>query len=331
MRRDQFEIGLEREYALYAWTDDGTVAYLLANDRLLAGFAAHVAADVDRHRDWQRMREDGWRLAPEYSRCLVEISSPPQPRSGWLELLAGFELVEGWLARAAELLEERSRFDRIACTAEYSLRTDRFVSWDGACVTELAELLLDPADENRLLGSPHDVPACLVGSAPELGYAGFTSTNATVHPPMPGPAEGDLADHAEVLAAYFWRVLYEVRAIDVSAPQRHALLREGRFPVAPDPELSVRDALIRWGDPRTARLLDTLSPAISAPEAVSQFRELFGQLPSSSFTSVDFHAYSCRPRVVENTMLFELRCLHSGLPLACLAPLLDVAASLTSR
>lgn len=331
MRRDQFEIGLEREYALHAWTDDGTLAYLLANDRLLATFDAHVEADVERARRWQRMRADGWRLAPEYSRCLVEISSPPQPRSGWLGLLAGFALLEGWLARAAELLGERSRFERIACTAEYSLRTDRFVSWDGACVTELAELLLDPADENRLLGSPDDVPSCLVGSAAELGYAGFTSTNATVHPPMPGAAEGDLAEHAERLAGYFWRVLSAARQIDASVPQRHELLRAGRFPVAPDPDRTVRDALIRWGEPGTARLLDTLSPAIASGEAVSRFRELFGQSPSSSFTAVDFHAYSCRPRVVENTMLFELRCFHSGLPLTCLAPLLDAAATLPTR
>jgi hypothetical protein len=38
-----------------------------------------------------------------------------------------------------------------------------------------------------------------------------------------------------------------------------------------------------------------------------------------------YRGYSCRPRVVENTMLFELRCFHSGLPLAHLAPLLDLA------
>ncbi|MBL0220344.1 MAG: hypothetical protein IPQ07_41555 [Myxococcales bacterium] len=323
MRRDQLEIGLEREYALHAWTA-GTVAYLLANDRLLASFHAHVAADVERHQRWQRMQDDGWRLAPEYSRCLVEISSPPYPRGGWLELLAGFTLLESWLARAAALLTEGSRFDRIECTAEYSLRTDRFVSWEGVFVTEFTELLLDPADENALLGSPNDLPACLVGSAAALGYAGFTSTNATVHPPMRGPADRDLADDAEPLADYFWRLLHVARALEVATPQRHALLREGRLPVAPDPELSIRDALIRWGDPSTARLLDTVSPAPSPAEGVTRFRDLFGQPPSSSFTSEGFHAYSCRPRVVENTMLFELRCFHSGLPLANLAPLLEV-------
>ena len=306
MLRDQLEIGLEREYALYAWTA-GTVAYLLANDRLLASFHAHVDADADRQRRWQEMRDAGWRLAPEYSRCLVEIASPPYPRSGWLDLLAGFALLEDWLARAADRLE--SRFDRIECTAEYSLRTDRFVSWEGEHVTDFAELLLDGSHENWLLGSPHDLPACLAGSAAELAYAGFTSTNATVHPPMPGP---DL--ETELLADYFWRLLYAARQIEVSAPQRHAFLREGRIAVAPDPELSIRDALIRWGDPDTARLLDTLSPAPGS-DGLARF---------GAFTSERFHAYSCRPRVVENTMLFELRCFHSGLPLANLAPLLDV-------
>jgi hypothetical protein len=301
VRRDQLEIGLEREYALYAWTD-GAVAYLLANDRLLASFE-EIA-------DWRRMRDAGWRLAPEYSRCLVEISSPPVTRGDWPELLAGFELLEGWLARAAERLA--SRFDRIECTAAYSWRTDRFVTWDGARVTSFAELLLDPDDDNALLGSPSDVPACL--GAAELAYAGFTSTNATLHPPMLGDPEP--------LADYFWRLLYAARQIEVAAPQRHPLLRDGRIPVAPDPELSIRDALIRWGDPATARLLETMSPVPG--ESLARFRELFGEPPSTSFTPGRFRAYSCRPRVVEDTMLFELRCFHSGLPLANLAPLLEV-------
>ena len=324
MRRDQLEIGLEREYALYAWTE-GAVAYLLANDRFLASFDAHVDTDVDRQHRWQQLRDAGWRLAPEYSRCLVEISSPPYPSGAWLELLAGFALLEGWLARAAEQLAAQSRFGRIECTAEYSLRTDRFVSWDGMVVTDFAQLLLDPTDDNLLLGSATDVPRCFVGSAPELGYAGFTSTNATLHPAMPGPADRDLADDAELLADYFWRSLYVARQIEVSTPQRHALLQRGRIAVAPDPELSIRDALIRWGEPHTAKLLDALSPAPDDDEGVARFRELFGQPPSGSFTSANFHAYSCRPRVVENTMLFELRCFHSGLPLANLAPLLGVA------
>jgi hypothetical protein len=325
MRRDQLEIGLEREYALYAWID-GALAYLLAGDRLLAAFHAHIADDADRRRRWQRMQTDGWRIAPEYSHCLVEIASPPVVRDGWPELLAGFACLEGWLARAATLLETQSGFDRIECTAEHSVRTDRFVSWGGAFVTTFTELLLDPTDDNWLLGSQHDVPACLVGSAPELSYAGFTSTNATVHPPM----RGDLDDNAGPLADYFWQVLHAARQIEVAAPQRHALLREGRIAVPPDPELSIRDALIRWGDPDTASLLDTLAPIASGDGAV-RFRALFGQSPSSSFSAAGCHAYSCRPRVLENTMLFELRCFHSGLPLASLAPLLDAAARLPTR
>jgi hypothetical protein len=327
VRRDQLEIGLEREYALYAWTA-GTLAYLLASERLLAMFHAHIASDEDRHRRWQRMQAEGWRIAPEYSHCLVEIASPPYPRDAWPELLAGFACLEAWLARAAEVLEAQWGAGRIVCTAEYSVRTDRFVSWGGALVTTFADLLLDPADANWLIGSPDDVPACLIGSAPELSYAGFTSTNATVHPPMPGPEDRDLAADAEPLADYFWRVLHAARQIEVASPQRHALLREGRIPVAPDPELSIRDALIRWGEPQTAALLDALAP-LAPGEGAARFRALFGQPPSSSFTAAGFHAYSCRPRVIANTMLFELRCFHSGLPLASLAPLLDAAARLT--
>ena len=172
------------------------------------------------------------------------------------------------------------------------------------------------------------MPTCLVGSSPELSYAGFTSTHATVHPPMPGPHDRDLADDAERLADYFWRVLHAARQIEAASPQRHALWRQGRIPVAPDPELSIRDALIRWGDPQTAALLDALAP-LAPGEGAARFRALFGQPPSSSFTAAGFHAYSCRPRVIANTMLFVLRCFHSGLPLARLAPLLDAAARLT--
>ncbi len=319
MRRDQLEIGLEREYALYASVDD-TLAYLLAADRLVAAVHAYVADDAHRRRRWQQLHAEGWRLAPEYSRCLVEIASPPYPREAWTELLAGFAALEAWLEHAAATLEAHARFDRVECTAAYSLRTDRFVTWDGASVTTFADLLLVPTDDNWLLGSADTVPVCLAGSAPELGYAGFTSTNATLHPPMPGPVDRDLAEHAEPLAGYFWRLLRAARQIEVSTPQDHALLRAGRIPVPPDPERSIRDALVRWGDPRTARLLETLSPT-HAP--LTRFRELFGQAPSSSFTT-DVHAYSCRPRVVDNTMLFELRCFHSGLPLSKLAPLLDL-------
>jgi hypothetical protein len=145
---------------------------------------------------------------------------------------------------------------------------------------------------------------------------------------MPGPDDRDLADDAEPLTDYFWRVLHAAREIEVASPQRHALLREGRIPVAPDPELSIRDALIRWGDPQTAALLDAPAP-LSLGEGAARFRALFGQLPTSSFMAAGFHGYSCRPRVVANTMLFELRCFHSGLPLASLAPLLDAAACLT--
>lgn len=327
MRRDQLEIGLEREYALVAWTG-GALSYLLAGERLLASFHAHIAGDEGRARRWQRMRAEGWRIAPEYSHCLVEIASPPVPRDGWSELLAGFACLEAWLARAAEGLEARSGFDRILCTAEYSVRTDRFVSWDGALVTSFADLLLDPADDNWLLGDLDDVPACFAGSSPELSYAGFTSTHATVHPPMPGPDDRELADDAGPLADTFWRVLQVARQIEVASPQRHALLREGRIPVAPDPDLSIRDALIRWADPQTAALLDSLGSRAPA-ESAARFRALFGQPPSSSFTAAGFHAYSCRPRVIANTMLFELRCFHSGLPLENLAPLLDAAARLT--
>jgi hypothetical protein len=289
VRRHELEIGLEREYALYAWSGD-TLAYLLAADRLLENF--HATAP-------------GWRVAPEYSRCLVEIASPPVTRDRWPELLAGFARFEAELARAADRLAGQSRFDRIACTAKWSVRTDRFVSWDGAVVTKFADLLLDGAHDNWLLGSPTDVPACL--SAPELLYAGLTSTHATVHAPSFDDAD------------YFWRLLSAARRIELVTPQRHALLHGGRLEVAPDPDISIRDALIRWGDPQTAALLDAL------PEHPS-FESLFGQSPSASFDAPDFHAYSCRPRVVEGTMLFELRCFHSGLPLANLAPLLDISA-----
>jgi hypothetical protein len=324
VRRDQLEIGLEREYALYAETHDGALAYLLAGDRLLALFHAHIASDADRQRRWQRMQLEGWRIAPEYSRCLVEIASPPYPRDGWPALLVGFGCLEAWLARAAEMLAAQSAFARITCTAEFSVRTDRFVTWDGASVTTFAELLLDGAHDNWLVGSPDAIPACLAASAPELSYAGFTSTHATVHPPMPGAADRDLADHAEPLADYYWHLLHAARQIEIAHAHRHALLRDGRIPVRPDPDLSIRDALIRWGDPRTAALLDALAPLTAPGEGAARFRDLFGALPSSSFAAPGFHAYSCRPRVVENTMLFELRCFHSGLPLARLAPLLAI-------
>lgn len=306
MRRDQLEVGLEREYALYAATD-GTISYLLAVERLLAFL------DAQRDARWLRMEAEGWRIAPEYSHCLVEIASPPYPRDGWPELLAGFAYLEGLLARAAAQLQAQSRFERIECTAEYSVRTDRFVTWEGARVTTLAPLLLDPQEGNWLVGSPDTIPPCLVGCSPELSYAGFTSTNVTVHPPMPD----DLAD----LADDYWHLLYIARQLDVASPQRHPILREGRIPVAPDPDRSIRDALIRWADPATATLLDELSP-LAPGEGAARFRALFGQLPSTSFTAPGFRAYSCRPRVVEDVMLFELRCFHSGLPLAKLAPLL---------
>ncbi|HEY4057153.1 MAG TPA: hypothetical protein VGM39_11120 [Kofleriaceae bacterium] len=313
MRRDQFEIGIEREYALYA-ESDGTVSYLLANDRLLAAF--HERAD-DR---WLALKGAGWRIDREYSHCLVEIASPPVTRDGWPDLLAGFALLEEWLAHAALSLQRESRFDRIECTAAYSVRTDRFVAWDGTQITAFPELLLDPTDENWLLGSPTNVPACL--SAPELLYAGFTSTNATVHPPH----RGEIADHAVALADYYWLILYAARTMDVDKPQRHPILHAGRVAVPPDPELTIRDALIRWGDPATAQLLDT----IDIGDGSARFHALFFQSPSAAFSPGDFHAYSCRPRVVANTMLFELRCFHSGLPLAALSPLLDVGARLRS-
>jgi hypothetical protein len=326
VRRDQLEVGLEREYALYASTG-GTLAYLLAGERLFASLHAHIVSDDDRHRRWQAMQAEGWRIAPEYSHCLIEIASPAYPRRGWAELLAGFARLESWLADAAATLEAHSAFDQITCTAEYSVRTDRFVTWDGVFVTTFADLVLDSAHDNWLLGSSDDVPACLVGGAPELSYAGFTSTHATVHPPMPGPDDRDLADFAEPLADYYWHVLRTARHIETTSPQCHAVLREGRVPVAPDPELSIRDALIRWGDPCTAALLDALSPPTVPGEGAARFQALFGQVPSSSFTAAGFHAYSCRPRVLDNVMLFELRCFHSGVPLASLAPLLDAASA----
>ena len=317
MRRDQLEIGLEREYAIYATIGD-TIACLLAVERLLAIFHARIASDTSRQRRWQAMKAEGWRIAPEYTHCLLEIASPPYPRDGWSELLAGYACLEAWLAEAAELLQAQSRFDRIECTPDYSVRTDRFVSWDGAFVTDFADLLINPAADNWLLGSPTDVPPCFVGSTPAILYAGFTSTNATVHPPLRG-------EITESLASYFWNALYAARQIDHASPQRHPFLRDGRVAVAPDPDVSVRDALIRWGDPPTAALLDALTPPPSVSESVARFHALFGQTPNASFTPRGFHAYSCRPRVVENTMLFELRCLHPGLPLGNLAPLLDVA------
>lgn len=267
MRRDDFEVGLEREYALYA-IDGGTVSYLLAVDRLLAIFETRS--------EWQRLKANGWRVVPEYSRCLLEIVSPPFLREGWPELLATVSHIEALLARA--LAELETRFERVELTADYSVRTDRFVTWDGVQVTRLDNLLLDPAEGNWLVGSPDSIPPCLVGCSPELLYAGFTSTNLTVHPPA---GSVDVAD-------YYARILRTARQLDSASPQRHPILREGRFPVAPDPDPSIRDALIRWGDPTNT------SPA----------------------------AYTCRTRVVEGVTLFELRCLHSGLPLARLAPLL---------
>jgi hypothetical protein len=268
--RDELEIGLEREYALYAWHGD-TVAYLLANDRLRLPDAP-----------------PGWRIAPEYSRCLVEIASPPVTRENWPALLAGFAALEAALARAAALLTKDSRFDRIECTADYSVRTDRYVTLDGAPVTTFRALLLDGAHDNWLLGTSTP-PACL-GHA-ELAYAGFTSTHATIHPQHASPD-------------YVWRLLRTAREIETRSPQRHPMLREGRTPIPPD-ERSIRDALVRWGDPATAALLDD----VPATGDVARFTAA---------------SYSCRTRLVEGTMLYEIRCFHSGLPLAELAPLLDV-------
>ncbi|MBL8625759.1 MAG: hypothetical protein JNK64_30885 [Myxococcales bacterium] len=322
MRRDRLEVGLEREYGLSAWTGD-TVAYLLAGERLLARFAAHVDADAARRDRWRLLTAAGWRLAPEYSRCLVELASPPVPRDGWAELLDGFACVEAWLADAAAALTAGSPFDRVEYTAAYSLRTDRFVTWDGAPVTALPGLLLDPTDANWLCGPPDDAPPCFAGAAPALGYAGFTSTHCTLHPPIAGR---DLDARAAALATYYWRLLGAAHALDAGAPQRHPLLRGGRIPVAPDPDRSIRDALIRWGDPATAALLAGLAADAGPP--LARFVALFGQPPGEAFAAPGFHAYSCRPRVVDATMLFELRCFHSGLPLADLAPLLDVAATL---
>lgn len=326
VRRDRFEVGLEREYGLYAWTGDA-VACLLAVDRLLARFAAHVAADAARAHRWRQLQAAGWRLAPEYARCLVELASPPVDRDGWADLLDGFAAVEGWLAAAAAALTPASGFDRIECTAAYSVRTDRFLTWDGAAITDAPALLLDPRDPETLCGPPARVPPCFVGGAPALAYAAFTSTNATVHPPM--PATGDLVAHAAPLADYYWRVLRAAHALDVATPQRHPIWRAGRVAVPPDPDRSIRDALIRWADPRTAALLDELA-APPRGDGLARFVALFGQAPSDQFAAPGFRAYSCRPRVVDATMLFELRCFHSGLPLAALTPLLDVAATLTA-
>lgn len=266
--RDALEIGLEREYALYAWQND-TVAYLLANDR----FPLPATPP-------------GWRIAPEYSRCLLEIASPPVTRDAWPALLATFTALEAALARAADVLARSSPFDRIECTAAYSVRTDRYITWDGAPVTTFRELLLDGAHDNWLLGTTPP-PPCL-GRA-ELAYAGFTSTHATIHPAHAAPD-------------YVWRLLRTARALDT--PQRHPMLRDGRTPFPPD-DRSIRDTLIRWGDPATAALLDT----IPSTGDIARFAAA---------------SYSCRTRVVEGTTLYELRCFHSGLPLANLAPLLDV-------
>lgn len=272
MRPDRFEIGIEREYALYV-ERDGAIANVLANDRLLAAYSL----DED-------LRDAGWRLAPEYSKCLVELASPPHLREEWDALLEGFARVEAGLARAAASIG-------IECTAAYSFRTDRFVTWDGEVVTRYADLLLDPSNSNDLLGGD-ERPPCLAGCAAELAYAGFTSTNATLH----------AARELDV-----WALLRVARAIEIASPQRHPLLRDGRDPIAPDPDLSIRDALIRWADPRTAALLD----APAGDDA--RFRELCAS-----------RAYSCRPRIVDGVTLYELRCFHSGLPLAKLAPLLEV-------
>lgn len=263
MRHDQLEVGIEREYALYAIANH-TTSYLLAVDRLLR----HVHGLED-------LQAEGWRIAPEYSHCLVEVASPPVLPDDWPALLAGFERIERMLARAADELQTESRFERIELTAEYSVRTDRFITWDGDVVTTYADLLLEGAHDNWLLGSPDSIPPCLVGCSPELLYAGFTSTNVTLHPPA-----GSVDD-----AEYYERILRAARQLDTGPPLRHPILREGRIPVAPDPDRSIRDALIRWGDP---------------------------------------DAYSCRTRIVEGVTLFEVRCLHSGLDLANLAPLLAV-------
>lgn len=321
VRRDECEIGIEREYALYAQSG-GQTACLLAVDRLLALLQTLIAADERAVAQWQQMQADGWRLEPEYSHCLVEAVSPPFTRQTWPELLAGFGVIEAWLDQAAERLEAQSRFDRVMCTAQYSVRTDAFVSWQGDRITTFSELLLDPDNHNYLIGPPDDVPPCFAGGLPHLAYASFTSANATVHAPMPGPANGELADHAEALADYFWHVLRIARRIELSNPHSHDLLIDGHIPRSPHPDVSVRDALIRWADPDTAHLLDAVEQTMEPSEGLQRFIQMFGQPPSSAFKTDGFMAYSCRPRVVENTMLFELRCFHPGLPLTTLGELL---------
>jgi len=316
MRPHQFEFGIEKEYAIFG-EKDNKIGYLLVVESLLDILWNQLKEDTQELRIWNLMYENGWRIEPEYSHCLVEVVSPPFILDEWSKLTNGFFYIEKWLHDATKELSSMLKFKNVSCTSDYSVRTDLFFSSIGEHIIQFRDILLDSNDKNWLLGDIKTIPSCFKNAKTELLYAGFSSTHVTVH--LPDNQLTNSKDiNTELLAEYYWYLLRLARQVECEGCYTHAFLQNGENIIKPDITVSIRDALVYWGDPFSYQLLENVNQSLywSSQELLEKFYEIFKQEPTALFKTNDFDAYTCRPKIIDEIMLFELRCFHSAINLS---------------
>lgn len=130
MRPQQFEFGVEREYAIFG-EKNNQIGYLLAVENILSILRCQIKSNSQNSKLWNSMYKKGWRIMPEYSHCLIEVISPPFVLDEWGQLAKGFFYIEKWLQNATVRLASMLKFNKITCTSKYSVRTDLFFSCAG--------------------------------------------------------------------------------------------------------------------------------------------------------------------------------------------------------
>ncbi len=323
---DEFEFGLEREYSLFAVLGE-TTGYLLANGLFLDRLLKFIQRSSTRRDHWVKLSQNGWRIELEYSRCLVEIISPPFVMESCQLLFTELGRIESWFTKVIIEWTEETIFDRIICTADYSVRTDIFYDIDGLEIDDLCLILLDPLDANYLIGDFGHLPRCFEMANVNVIYAGFTSTHLTFHPAIPLIRELGIGVYENFLIDLFFQSLLFSRRIEIDRNHDHKFIQRLGVEISPIPYVSTRDALVAWGDSATFTLLLSIEEVCQYDIDVKKsiFKQIFGCRLSEEFVTAK-SPYSCKPRIVDKVVLFELRCIH---PATSVDDLVELISSLS--
>lgn len=317
----EYDLGVEKEYALIGRTE-GLVGYCLGVEHVLDALRAPSVLPEEHKQGLEELQNNGWYLEPEYSRCLVEVVSPPASPEESLQIIDGYRLFEESLAIATRWVHEQiaPNFESIEIGDGFGSMTNKFFNVRAEPVEDWSSILLPTKKSKNIVQlareKESDIPE--IHGSPEAAsriFAGFTSTHITVRRFGFYDACGSPLMVEKDIAQALWATLKIALQANERIRTDKLFYPDGSGAVECNP--SPREVFLKWMDHLGEKMKNgaKAEAALHSDEALALFREIYGDGPFTDdvFDEKRFRNYACRPRIVNGNLMFEFRCFDGAM------------------